>query len=62
MADLERHDTFLAEIRVAEPQNNVKNNSTNYTRGRMGQMIVIRCFVQNVNAPPARSKVPVICL
>jgi len=36
----------LAEIRVPEPQNNSKNNSTNYTRGHMGQIPVIRCFVQ----------------
>jgi len=39
--------THLAEIRVSEPQNNFKNNSTNFTRGRMGQIPVIRCFVQN---------------
>jgi len=38
--------THLAEIRVEEPQNNSKNNSTNFTRGHMGQIKVIRCFVQ----------------
>jgi len=38
--------THLAEIRVLEPQNNSKNNSTNITRGHMGQIPVIRCFVQ----------------
>ena len=36
----------LAEIRVPEPQNNSKNNTTNFTRGHMGQISVIRCFVQ----------------
>ena len=39
--------THLAEIRVPEPQNNSKNNSTNFNRGHMGQIKVIRCFVQN---------------
>ena len=39
--------THLAEIRASEPRNNSKNNSTNFTRGRMGQIPVIRCFVQN---------------
>ena len=38
--------THLAEIRVPEPQNNPKNNSTNFNRGHMGQIPVIRCFVQ----------------
>jgi len=28
----------------------------------MGQIPVIRCFVQNFNAPPARSKLPLIFL
>ena len=28
--------THLAEIRVSEPRNNSKNNSRNFTRGRMG--------------------------
>jgi len=37
--------THLAEIRVPEPQNNSKNNGTNFTRGHMGQIEVIRCFV-----------------
>jgi len=37
--------TYLSEIRVTEPQNNSKNNSTNFTRGHMGQIPVIRCFV-----------------
>ena len=37
----------LAE-RVPEPQNNSKNNGTNFTWGRTGQIPVIRCFVQNV--------------
>ena len=37
--------THLAEIRVPEPQNNSKNNGTNITRGHMGQIKVIRCFV-----------------
>ena len=37
----------MAEIRVPEPQNNSKNNGTNFTRGHMGQIIVIRCLVQN---------------
>ena len=37
--------TRLAEFRVPEPQNNSKNNSTNFTRGRMGQIPVIRCFI-----------------
>jgi len=37
----------LAEIRVPEPQNNSKNNGTNLTRGDMGHIKVIRCFVQN---------------
>jgi len=39
--------THLAEIRAPEPQNNSKNNGTNFTRGRKGQIPVIRCFVQN---------------
>ena len=39
--------THLAEIRVPEPQNNSKKNGTNFTRGHMGQIKVIRCFVQN---------------
>ena len=38
--------TDLAEIRVPEPQNNFKKNGTNFTRGHMGQIKVIRCFVQ----------------
>jgi len=38
--------TDLAEIWVPEPQNNSKNNGTNVTRGHMGQIPVIRCFVQ----------------
>ena len=38
--------THLAEIRVPEPQNYSKNNGTNFTRGHMGQIKVIRCFVQ----------------
>jgi len=38
--------THLAEIRVPEPQNNSKNSGTNFTRGHMGQIPVIRCFVQ----------------
>jgi len=38
--------THLAEIRVQEPQNNSKNKGTNFTRGHMGQFLVIRCFVQ----------------
>jgi len=54
--------THLAEIWAAEPQNNSKNNYTNFTRGRVGQIPVIRCFVQIFNAPPARRKVPLICL
>jgi len=41
--------THLAEIRVSESQNNSQNNSTNITRGRMGQIPVIRCFVSSVN-------------
>ena len=36
----------LAEIWVPEPQNNSKNNGTNLSRGHMGQIPVIRCFVQ----------------
>jgi len=36
----------LAEIRVPEAQNNSKNNSTNFTRGHMGQIPVIGCFVK----------------
>jgi len=36
----------LAEIRVPEPHNNYKNNITNFTRGHLGQIPVIRCFVQ----------------
>ena len=38
--------THLAEISVPEPQNNSKNNGTNFTRGHMGQIKVIRFFVQ----------------
>jgi len=38
--------TDLAEIWVPEPQNDSKNNGTNFTRGPMGQIPVIRCFVQ----------------
>jgi len=38
--------THLAEIWVPETQNNYKNNSTNFTRGHMGRIPVIRCFVQ----------------
>jgi len=38
--------THLAEIRVPETQNNSENKSTNFTRGHMGQIPVIRCFVQ----------------
>jgi len=38
--------THLAEIRVPEPQNNSKNNSTDFTRGHVSQIPVIRCFVQ----------------
>jgi len=41
MADPKRHDT------LAEPQNNSKNSGTNFTRDHMGQIPVIRCFVQN---------------
>jgi len=37
--------THLAEIRVPEPQNYSENNGTNFTRGHMGQIKVIRCFV-----------------
>jgi len=37
--------TDLAEIWVPEPQNNSKNNGTNITRGHMGQIPVIQCFV-----------------
>jgi len=36
--------TDLADIWVPEPQNNSKNNGTNFTRGHMGQIPVIRCF------------------
>ena len=39
--------THFAEIRVPEPQNNSKKNGTNFDRGHMGQIKVIRCFVQN---------------
>jgi len=39
--------THLAEIQVAEPQNNPKNNGTNFNQGHMGQIPVIRCFVHN---------------
>jgi len=39
--------TDLAEIWVTEPQNNSKNNGTNFTRGHIGQISAIRCFVQN---------------
>jgi len=38
--------THLAEIRIPEPPNNSKNTSTNFTPGHMGQIPVIRCFVQ----------------
>ena len=38
--------THLAEIWAPEPQNNSKSNDTNFTRGHMGQIKVIRCFVQ----------------
>jgi len=38
--------THLAEIWAPEPRNNSKNNGTNFTRGHMGQIPVIRCFVQ----------------
>ena len=38
--------THLAEIRVPELRNNSKNNGTNFTRGHMGQIKVIQCFVQ----------------
>ena len=38
--------THFAEIRIPEPPNHSKNNSTNTTRGHMGQIPVIRCFVQ----------------
>jgi len=34
--------THLAEIRIPEPQNHSKNSSTNFTRGHMGQIPVIR--------------------
>jgi len=37
--------THLAEIRIPEPPNHSKNKSTNLTRGHMGQIRVIRCFV-----------------
>ena len=30
--------THLAENQVPEPQNNSKNNGTNFTRGHMGQI------------------------
>jgi len=39
--------THLAEIPVPEPQYNSKNNGTNFTRGHMAQIKVIRCLVQN---------------
>ena len=41
--------TDLADIWEPEPQNNsnCKNNGTNFTRGHMGKIPVIRCFVQN---------------
>jgi len=39
--------THLTEIWAPEPQNSSKNNGTNFTRGHMGQIKVIRCFVQN---------------
>jgi len=39
--------TDLAEIWVPEPQNKSKNNGTNFTRGHMCQIPVIRCLVQN---------------
>jgi len=50
----------LAEIWVTDPKNNSKDR-TNFTRGRMAQFPVIRRFVQNFDARPARSKVPLIC-
>jgi len=37
----------LAEILLPEPQNNPKNNSNNFTQSHMGQIPVIRCYVQN---------------
>jgi len=40
--------TDLAEIRVPEPQNDSKNISTNFNRGHMGQIPVIRFFVQKI--------------
>jgi len=40
--------THLADIRVPEPQNNSKNNSTNFNQGHMGQFPVIRCLVQKI--------------
>ena len=40
--------TDLAEIWVPEPENNSKNNGANFTRGHMGQIPVIRCFVQKI--------------
>jgi len=40
--------TYLAEIWVPEPQNNSKNNGTNFTRGHMDQIPVIRCFIQKI--------------
>jgi len=41
--------THLTEIWVPEPQNNSMNYGANFTRGHMGQIKVIRCFVQNFN-------------
>jgi len=38
--------TDLDEIWVPASQNNSKNNGTNFTRGHMDQIPVIRCFVQ----------------
>ena len=37
--------THLAEIWIPEPPCHARNNSTNLTRGRMGQIPVIRCFI-----------------
>jgi len=39
--------TDLSEIWAPVPQNNSKNNGTNFTRGHMGPIPVIRCFAQN---------------
>jgi len=38
----------LAEIWVPEPQINSMNNGINFTRGHMGQIPVIRCFIQKI--------------